>query len=189
MQALLEFLPLVAFVVAYHLHGIYVATGVLMVAMCLLVAAAWLRTRKVGSLLGTSTALVLVFGSITLILRDERFIQWKPTVFFWGFGLAFLVSQWLGARPLVQRLIGAAMPDLQVSREAWLRLNLAWVVFYFAMGATNLAVARLLDQQTWVNFKVFGITALTFLFVLVQALWLQRQAPVTDAPAGRGPNP
>ncbi len=189
MHALLEFLPLVAFVGSYYQHGIYVATGVLMIAMCLLVAATWLRTRKVSSLLGISTALVLVFGAITLLLRDERFIQWKPTVFFWGLGLAFLVSQWFAARPLVQRLIGAAMPDLHVSRTVWFRLNGAWVAFYVAMGAANLAVARLLDEQTWVKFKVFGITALTFLFVIAQALWLQRQAPATDAPAGRGPNP
>lgn len=189
MQALLEFLPLVAFVAAYYLRGIYFATGVLMVAMCLLVAVTWLRTRKVSSLLGISTILVLVFGAVTLWLRDERFIQWKPTVFFWGLAVAFLASQWIGARPLIQRLMEAALPDLRVARLAWLRLNAAWVAFYFAMGAANLAVARLFDEQTWVNFKVFGITALTFAFVIAQAVWLQRQAPAPDAPGGAGNDP
>jgi intracellular septation protein len=189
MQALLEFVPLVAFVAAYYLRGIYFATGVLMVAMCLLVAVTWLRTRKVSSLLGISTALVLAFGAVTLWLRDERFIQWKPTVFFWGLALAFLASQWIGARPLIQRLMEAALPDLRVARSAWLRLNLAWVVFYLAMGAANLAVARLLDEQTWVNFKVFGITALTFAFVLGQAFWLQRQGLAADPVGGEGRDP
>lgn len=188
MAALLEFVPLVAFVAAYYLRGIYFATGVLMVAMCLLVAVNWFRTRKVSSLLGISTVLVLVFGAVTLWLRDERFIQWKPTVFFWGLGLAFVASQWIGARPLIQRLMEAALPDLRVARAAWLRLNAAWVVFYLAMGAANLAVARLSDEQTWVNFKVFGITALTFAFVIAQAVWLQRQAPSPDS-AGPGHDP
>lgn len=186
MQALLEFLPLLAFVVAYYLEGIYVATGVLMLAMCLLVSLKWLRTRKISSLLAISTALVLAFGAVTLWLRDERFIQWKPTVFFWGLGLAFLASQWVGARPFIQRLMEAAMPDLRVERTAWLQLNLAWVGFYLAMGTANLAVARLLDEQTWVNFKVFGITALTLVFVVAQALWLQRRSPTTEPPPGPG---
>ncbi len=189
MQALLEFLPLLAFVVAYYLHGIYFATAVLMVAMSLLVVITWLRTGKVGSLLGTSTLLVLLFGAVTLGLRDERFIQWKPTVFFWGLGLAFLASQWIGERPLIQRLLGAALPDLRVARSAWQRLNLAWVLFYVAMGAANLAVVRLLDQQTWVHFKVFGITVLTVAFIIAQALWLQRRAPAIEAASDPGRDP
>lgn len=182
MQALLEFAPLVAFLVAYKLQGIYVATGVLMLAMVLLVLVTWLRTRKVGSLMAISTVLVVVFGAITLWLRDERFIQWKPTVFFWALGIAFLASQWIGAKPLVQRLMEPALTDLVVPRGTWLQLNAAWVVFYVVMGAANLAVVRSADEATWVNFKVYGVTAATLVFVIAQALWLHRKgAPATPA--------
>ena len=178
MQALLELLPLVAFVGAYYVAGIYVATGALMAAMLALLAVDWLRHRRIPPLHGISAALVFVFGTATLLLHDQRFIQWKPTVFFWALGLAFLASQWIGAQPLAQRLMGAAMGDAvgQLPRGDWLRLNGAWVAFYAVMGALNLLVAFNASERTWVNFKVFGITAATLLFVIGQSLWLSRRA-------------
>lgn len=184
MQLLLEFAPLVAFFVAYKLGGIYTATAVLMVAMVVLLVINRLRTGKVTPLLAISTALVLVFGAVTLWLRDERFIQWKPTVFFWAIGLAFLASQWIGAKPFAQRLMEAAMVDLRVPDRAWRQANLAWVAFYAAMGAANLFVARTFSEQIWVNFKAFGLTGITLVFVIAQSLWLQRHA--TELPASGG---
>lgn len=178
MQALLELLPLVAFIGAYYAAGIYAATTALMVAMAVLLAVDWLRTRRIPPLHGASAALVFVFGAATLLLHDERFIQWKPTVFFWVVGLAFLGSQWIGAKPLAQRLMGAALGEQlgRIERPDWLRLNLAWVVFYLVMGAANLVVAFNASERTWVNFKVFGITAATLAFVIAQSLWLTRRA-------------
>jgi intracellular septation protein len=187
MQLLLEFAPLLAFFVAYQYGGIYTATAVLMVAMVLLLVINRIRTGKVTPLLAISTVLVLVFGAVTLWLRDERFIQWKPTVFFWAIGLAFLASQWIGAKPFAQRLMEAAMGELRVPDPAWRRVNLAWVVFYAAMGAANLIVARSFSEQFWVNFKAFGLTGLTLIFVIAQSLWLQRQA--TEMPADGEPKP
>ena len=186
MQALLEFLPLVAFIGAYYAAGIYAATGALMGAMALVLGVDWLRERRIPPMHGISAVLVFVFGAATLGLRDERFIQWKPTVFFWAVGIAFLVSQWVGRQPLAQRLMGAALGAQlgPVARGDWLRLNLAWVVFYAIMGTANLVVLRNASQQAWVNFKVFGITGLTLLFVVAQSIWLTRRAGFTqDAPA------
>lgn len=187
MQLLLEFAPLVAFFVAYQYGGIYTATAVLMVAMLLLLVVNRIRTGKITPLLAISTVLVLVFGAVTLWLRDERFIQWKPTVFFWAIGLAFLASQWIGAKPFAQRLMEAAMGELRVPDLAWRRVNLAWVVFYVAMGAANLIVARNFSEQFWVNFKAFGLTGVTLVFVIAQSLWLQRHA--AELPADGDPKP
>lgn len=178
MQALLELLPLVAFIVAYKAGGIYVATGALMAAMTVLLLVDWVRTRRIPPLHAISAALVFAFGTLTLLLHDERFIQWKPTVFFWAVGIAFLASHWLGAKPLAQRLMSAAVGESmgQVVRADWLKLNLAWVAFYLVMGAANLAVVFNYSQDTWVNFKVYGITAATLVFVVAQSLWLTRRA-------------
>jgi len=178
MQALLELLPLVAFIVAYKAGGIYVATGALMAAMVVLLLVDWVRTRRIPPLHAISAGLVFAFGTLTLLLHDERFIQWKPTVFFCAVGIAFLASQWLGAKPLAQRLMSAAVGESmgQVARADWLKLNLAWVAFYLVMGAANLAVVFNYSQDTWVNFKVYGITAATLVFVLAQSLWLTRRA-------------
>ncbi len=178
MQALLELLPLVAFIVAYETAGIYAATGALMAAMAVLLVVDWLRTRRISPLHGISAGLVFGFGTLTLLLHDQRFIQWKPTVFFWAVGIAFLASQWIGERPLAQRLMAAAAGESigQVERSGWLKLNLAWVGFYLVMGAANLAVVVNFSQDAWVNFKVYGITAATLVFVVGQSLWLTRQA-------------
>ncbi len=118
MQALIEFAPLVAFVVAYYLRGLYVATAVLMVAMLPMLAFDWLRQRRIPPMHALSTALVLVFGTATLVLHDRQFIQWKPTVFFWLASLAFLGSAWIGKRTLTERLLGAAFGDRLRCRSA-----------------------------------------------------------------------
>lgn len=176
MQSLLELAPLLAFLFAYYAKGIYVATAVLMGAMALLLAIDYLRTRRIPPMHGLSAGLVFLFGSATLLLHDQRFIQWKPTIFFWLAALAFLASTWIGERPLVQRLIGAAVGEgAELPRALWLRLNALWVVFYVILGALNLVVAFHASERTWVNFKVFGLTAATFAFVAAQIFWLARR--------------
>lgn len=182
MQSLLELAPLLAFLVAYYAKGIYVATAVLMGAMALLLAVDYLRSRRIPPMHALSAVLVFVFGSATLILHDQRFIQWKPTIFFWMASVAFLASTWIGDQPLVQRLIGAAAgSDISLSRALWLRLNWLWVAFYAALGALNLLVAFNASERTWVNFKVFGLTAATFLFVAAQIFWLTRRGKALQA--------
>jgi intracellular septation protein len=182
MQSLLEFAPLVVFLVTYYVAGFYAATAALMVAMVLLVAVDWLRTRKVPAMHSASAVLVIVFGAATLLLRDERFIQWKPTVLFWALAVAFLVSGWVGKQPLVQRLLGAALGDAaRLEPRDWQRLNLLWSGFYVLLGILNLVVARAASQEVWVNFKVFGLTILTLAFVALQIPWLLRRAGRDEA--------
>jgi|SRR5580658_1297646 intracellular septation protein len=177
MQALAEFAPLLAFIVAYYLRGLYAATAVLMVAMLALVAVDWLRLRRVPPMHMLSTVLVLVFGSATLLLHNRQFIQWKPTVFFWLASIAFLGSFWIGRQTLTQRFLGAAFGErLQLSEALWRRLNGWWTGFYAALGALNLVVAHYASERAWVNFKVFGLTLLTLAFVVLQMVWLNGRA-------------
>ncbi len=177
MQALLEFLPVLAFFVAYFLKGLYVATAVLMAGMALLLVADWLRARRIPGMHGVSAALVFVFGAATLALHDQRFIQWKPTVFFWLLAAAFLASLWIGERPLVQRLFGKALgpSELQVAPGVWRRLTWQWVTFYGALGALNLWVAYRMSERAWVNFKIIDFF-ITLAFVAWQLTWLTRRA-------------
>lgn len=176
MQTLLEFSPLLAFMAAYYLRDLYFATGVLMVAMPALLAADWLLTRRLPRMHLLSAALVIIFGSATLILRNVQFIQWKPTIFMWIVALAFLLSAFVAKEPLAQRFLQAAAGEQVVPRATWLRLNGLWVLFYALLGVANILVARNLSERAWVNFKVIGLTGLTMLFVLAQALWLARRA-------------
>jgi intracellular septation protein len=177
MHALLNFLPLAAFLIAYLLGGIYTATAVLMAAMVLLAGIDWLRTRRVSPMHALSTVLVLMFGSATLLLHDPRFLKWKPSVLLWLLALAFLGSQFVGRLPLIQRMLEPAVPGSErLARGEWLRLNLAWVAAYAVLGALNLLVAYHTSERTWVWFKVLGLTAATMTLAVWQASWLQRRS-------------
>jgi intracellular septation protein len=177
MQALLEFSPLVAFLIAYKVAGLYTATAVLMGAMAILVTVDYAVSRRIPAMHGLSALLVFLFGAATLLLHNQRFIQWKPTVFFWLASVAFLASFWIGERTLVQRLLSAALggEDARVPGPIWSRLNLLWVIFYALLGGLNLLVAFNASENAWVNFKVFGLTSVTFVFVAVQVAWLARR--------------
>lgn len=183
MQMLLEFLPILAFVVAYKFFGgIYVATAVLMIGMPLSLAILWLRTRKLPGVFGVSTALVLAFGTATLLLRDPRFIYWKPTILMWLVAAAFLVSAFVGKQPLAQRLMQQIVGDAEMSRGEWLKLNAAWVVYGVVAGAANLLVALNAPEDTWVNFKLWGLMGLMFVFMLGQVYWLHARGKLGGKP-------
>ncbi|MGC3980171.1 MAG: septation protein A [Steroidobacteraceae bacterium] len=178
MQLFLDFLPVLAFFVAYKVGGIYVATGTLMVAMVLLVIVQWFRQGKVSPMVLLSAALVLVFGSVTLLVHDKAFIQWKLTVLDWLFALAFLIAPYFGGQTLVQRLMGS---QLQLAEQHWRVLNRMWIVFFIFMGALNVYVIYHYDEATWVNFKMFGTLGLTVVFVILQGIWLSGKLPKDDA--------
>jgi intracellular septation protein len=177
MQALLEFAPLAVFLVAYYAAGLYAATAALMVAMGVLLVIDYARGRRVPPMHVLSAVLVFAFGTATLVLHNQRFIQWKPTVFFWLASLAFLGSFWIGERPLAQRFLSAALAgEVHVAPAVWRRLNWLWIVFYLLLGVLNLLVAFNASERTWVNFKVFGLTIATFLFIAAQIAWLARRS-------------
>lgn len=174
MKLLFDFFPILLFFLAYKFFDIYVATFVAMAASLTQVGFSWLKHRKIEPMHLVSLLIILVFGGATLLLKDEMFIKWKPTVLNWLFGLAFLLSQMIGERPLIQRMLGA---QLELPEWIWRRLNLAWALFFVAVGGVNLFVLYSFDTETWVNFKLFGLLGLTFLFVLLQSLYLSRYLP------------
>jgi intracellular septation protein len=133
--------------------------------------------RRIPPLHALSAVLVLLLGAATLLLHNRLFIQWKPTVFLWVIGAAFLGSSWVSAKTLTEHLIAPALGEgLRVSASAWRRLNFSSAAFYALLGALNLAVAYHASEGTWVNFKIFGLTLLTVGFVVLQALWLSTRA-------------
>ena len=176
MQAALNLMPLAAFALAYHFGGIYVATAVLMAAMVLLVAIDYLQHRKVAPVHAFSAALVLVFGTLTLVLHDPRFLKWKPTILLWSMALAFLLSQWIGRANLAQRMFAATLPEnARLGARLWAQVNGLWALVFAALGALNLWVARNAPEATWVHFKVYGLTLILMTLSVIQALWLQKR--------------
>ena len=174
MQLLFEFLPLILFLVAYLAKDIYFALGVLMVAMPIGLGVKFWRTRRLDKMYMWSTVFLLIAGAATFYFRDPKFLYWKPTVFYWVLAVAFVGSNWVGDRPLVQRFFEAAgeLPTSNMSGTQWGRLNFVWATFFVAMGLLNIYVAYNYPESFWVNFKVFGLLGLTLLFMLAQSFWL-----------------
>ncbi len=173
MKLLFDFFPILLFFIAYKAAGIYTATVVAIIAAFLQVGLYWFKHRRFENIHLVTLALIVVFGGATLVLQDEMFIKWKPTVLNWLFALAFLGSYFIGKQTLVQRMLGKAVV---LPGKIWLRLNLSWILFFFALGAINLYIVYYFDTDTWVNFKLFGMLGLTIFFIIIQSLYIARFA-------------
>jgi intracellular septation protein len=165
--------------------AIYLATLAAIVATVVQVVLSAVIVKKVEKMPLITLVLLLVFGGATLALKDPLFIQWKPTAINWLFGIVFLGSQFIGQKPLVQRMMAQAI-EIEDPR-VWLQLNLAWVGFFLVAGIANLIVAPEIDpfgfqfsEDTWVDFKLFGLMGMTITFVIAQAFFLAKYLPKTD---------
>ncbi len=212
MKPLLDFLPIILFFVLYKFYmdlpaewvetvnvilpvmqltphqptdAIYLATLVAIVATMLQVGLVALTSKQLEKMPLIALALLIAFGGATLLLKDPLFIQWKPTVINWLFGLVFLGSQFIGEKPLVQRMMSVAVDITE--QQVWNQLNLYWVGFFMLSGLANILVAPQIDplgfafsEETWVDFKLFGLLGLTVVFVIFQAIFLARYLHYQD---------
>lgn len=179
MKFLYDLFPLLLFFAAYKYYGIYVATSVAIVASIAQVGGFWLKHRRFETMHLVTLGVITVFGGLTIALQDDTFIKWKPTLVYWILGALMLASQWIGRRTIIDRMLASqiTLPD-----AVWRRLNLSWGAFFAFAGALNLYVAFFygldLDEaqrtDIWVNFKVFGLMALTLVFVVGQAFYMAR---------------
>jgi intracellular septation protein len=123
--------------------------------------------------------IIIAFGGMTLLFRDETFIKWKPTVLYAAFALALVLTPMLTGRQPMKALMGS---QLQLPDPVWRQLTLLWMVFFLLMAILNLVVAYSFSLDVWVNFKLFGSLGLTLVFVVAQGLWLSRHMKDSDAP-------
>jgi intracellular septation protein len=171
MKFLFDLFPVILFFVAYKFFGIFSATAVAIGATFGQIGWVWFRHRKVDGMLWVSLAIVTVFGGATLLLHDPTFIKWKPTVLYWLFATALLGGNALFGKNLIQAMM---QKQVTLPPRVWRNLNLAWALFFVLVGVANLYVAFNFSENTWVNFKLFGILGLMILFILLQGLMLAK---------------
>src|SRR5438105_11433760 len=170
MKFLYDLFPVALFFVAIQIWDIFVATAVAIAASILQVGWLLVRRRKVQPMLWASLAIIVVFGGLTLYLRDKTFILWKPTVLYWLFGTV-LAGGALFGRNLIRTLLADQM---HLPERIWARLNWSWVCFFAFMGVANLYVAFNYSEKIWATFKLFGGMGLMLLFVVAQSLFLAK---------------
>jgi intracellular septation protein len=171
MKFLFDLFPVILFFAAFKLADIYVATAVAIGATFLQIGLLALLKRRIEPMLWVSLAIIVVFGGATLVLRDELFIKWKPTVLYWLFGAVLAGSALLFRRNLMRSMLST---QVRLPDPVWARLNWSWIGFFAFMGVANLLVAFNFTTDQWVNFKLFGATGLMLVFVIGQALFLAR---------------
>jgi intracellular septation protein len=177
---LFDFFPVILFFIAFQLADIFVATAVAIVASIAQIGWVLARRRKVTNMQWAGLVIIVVFGGATLILHDETFIKWKPTVLYWLTSAVFLVGLAMRTN-FVKSLMGE---ELVLPEAVWTRLAIAWALFFLAMGFVNLWVAYTFSTAAWVKFKLFGAMGLIIAFVLGQAAWLSRH--IQDEPPKAG---
>ena len=184
-KLLLDFFPVLLFFIVYKSYddpteGIIAATAVAIVASIVQVAYTRFKYGRVENMHLITLTLIVVLGGATILLRDEMFIKWKPSVVNWLFAAVFLGSQFIGSKNIVRRMMDKAVT---LEDFIWTRLNLAWAGFFVFAGLLNVYVVYNYDTDTWVNFKLFGLLGLTVAFVIAQSFYLMRhikEAPETE---------
>ncbi len=173
MQFVADYFPLILFFVAFKLAGIYVATGVAIASSVVQIAYFRWRKGRVAPIHWLSLAIIAVFGGATLLLHDETYIKWKPTVLYWLFAAVLLV----GRVAFRRNLISGLLKDLTLPDAVWARVTWGWIAFLAAMGAVNLYVAAHYTLDTWVNFKVWGGIGLFMLAAIGTVASVARYLP------------
>lgn len=193
MKFLFDFFPILLFFIAYKLgdpiagtdagqavihffqltppYPIYVATSVGMMAGLAQISWLLIRGKKIDTMMWISVLGIILLGGATLLLHDPVFIKWKPTVLYWAFAFSLLVSTYAFKKNIIRTMLAE---QIVLPSELWAKLNLSWVLFFTIMGLVNLYVAFNYSEAIWVNFKLFGSTAMMFIFILAQGLVLNK---------------
>ncbi len=173
--------PLVLFFVANARFHIFVATAVFMAAVVIALALSYAMTRHLPIMPVVSAVIVLAFGGLTLFLHDETFIKLKPTIIYLLFG-GVLAWGLVFDKPLLATLFGQMY---QLTDAGWRKLTLRWLMFFLALAALNEIVWRTQTTDFWVNFKVFAVVPLTFLFAALQYPLLTKYSVHSSSSPGR----
>jgi intracellular septation protein len=171
MKFLFDLLPVILFFVGFKLYGIFTATAIAIGTTLAMIIYSKMRYGKVDTLLLVNGAVIGTLGGVTLLLHDQTFIMWKPTVLYWVAAATLLVSKLFFNKNFIQQMMGKM---LNPPATTWTKLNFIWVIFLLALGFLNLYVAFNYSLNAWVNFKLFGVTSMMFVFVVAQVVALRK---------------
>ncbi len=204
MKFLLDFFPVVLFFIAYKFFsdlppqliemannlpfvsidpkepkdGIYFATLTIILATIVQNISHWFIFKKLEKMHIISLGILIIFGTMTLAFKDPLFIKWKVSIFNWVFASVIIGSQFIGKKPLIERMMSHA---IEVPKNIWKNINFVWGIFFALVGVVNIYVAYNYSEETWVDFKLFGVLGMTIVFMIIQGIYLAKHAVIDDS--------
>ncbi len=177
MQLFIEYFPLLVFFIINSIAGIYWATGSLIVAAFIQLFYYKFKKEKIPSKQWIIFGLIVVFGGLTIYLQNDAFLKWKVTIINAFFAGALLVSNTFFKKNIIKEFLSES---LSLPDNIWSRLNFSWALFFLFCSGLNYYIAFNFPLDTWVNFKVFGLTGLMFLFSITSILFLYKYLSVEE---------
>jgi intracellular septation protein len=169
MKLLFEMFPIILFFTVYKFKDIYIATAVAIVASILQIVYTYIENKKIEPPMLIGLAVIIIFGGATLIVREELFIKWKPTVLYWIFSLIMIIGRLIFKKNFIYELLHKQM---EAPSNIWEKMNIMWILFFTAIGGLNLYIVYNYSTDIWVNFKLFGILGCMILFIVIQAVMI-----------------
>lgn len=173
MKFFLDLLPVIVFFVVYKNSDIFAATLSAIIISIFIALIGYLAHKKIEKMVLINTLLITFLGGMTILLKDNTFIMWKPTVIYWILAIALFISNGVFKKNLIKNMMGK---QVTLKDHNWNYINLNIIIFMILIGILNLFVAYSFDENTWVNFKLFGITFLLLMFMIYLGLYISRES-------------
>lgn len=172
MKFFLDLLPVIVFFTVYKYSDIFLATLWAIVISIFIAAVTFVIKKTIEKMVIVNTLLITFLGGLTILFQDNTFIMWKPTAIYWLIAFTLFGSQIFLRKNLIKKMMSK---QFQLSEKRWSFLNTNVIIFMILIGFLNLYVAFNFDENTWVNFKLFGITSLLILFMIYLAIFVSKE--------------
>ena len=172
MKQLFEFFPLIIFFVVYYKSDkdLYLSITAVIIATLISLVALYIKERKISTMMLVSTVILIVFGGLSIFLKNDIFFKMKPTIINALFAIILIGSTFFN-KPVLKLLLNSSM---KLTDQGWSLMNKLWSGFFIFLALLNEIVWRTQTTDVWVNFKVFGIMGITIIFTIVQIPILKR---------------
>ena len=172
MKQLFEFFPLIVFFVVYYKSDkdLYLSITAVIIATLISLVALYIKERKISTMMLVSTVILIVFGGLSIFLKNDIFFKMKPTIINALFAIILIGSTFFN-KPVLKLLLNSSM---KLTDQGWSLMNKLWSGFFIFLALLNEIVWRTQTTDVWVNFKVFGIMGITIIFTIVQIPILKR---------------
>ncbi|OKY25415.1 MULTISPECIES: septation protein A [Thalassotalea] len=184
MHAFLEYLPLIVFFIVWKIAGIYWATGALIIASAIHLLSFVIRKQPIPKRQWIFFGLIAIFGGLTIFFQNDQFLKWKVTIINGLFASVLIISDTFFGKNLIKQLMGES---LALPENIWKKLNLSWAIFFALCAILNLYIAYNYSQEFWVNFKVFGLMGMTFVFAISTIFAIYKYLPQEESESPKDP--